>query len=89
MGFLAKYGKRRERDSRRTPEPAADSLVRLPIERLHRIVGQFDPSLTVSQDKQHLAFSSLLTDILLMAQGLLKVKTQLKARAQLVGRELA
>jgi len=44
--------------------------------------------LTSSQDKQHLAFSSLPTNILLMAQDLLKVKTKLKAWAQQVGREL-
>jgi len=45
--------------------------------------------LTASQDKQHLAFSSLPTNILLMAQDLLKVKTKLKAWARQVGRELA
>jgi len=59
------------------------------MERLDRILGRFDPKLTVSQDKQHLAFNCLPTDILLMTQELLKVKTQLKSGVQIVGRELA
>jgi len=43
----------------------------------------------VSEDRQHLAFNSLLTDILLMDQEQLKVRAQLKRGAELVGRELA
>jgi len=61
----------------------------IPIERLDRIQAQFNSKLTESHHKQHLAFSSLPTDILLMAQKLVKVKTQLKAGVQLVGHELA
>jgi len=59
------------------------------IRRLDQILGQFDPKLTARQDRQHLAFRSLLTDILLMAQELLNVKTQLNSGVGLVGRELA
>jgi len=59
------------------------------IRRLEQILGRFDPKLTFSQDKQHLAFSSLPIDILLMAQGLVTVKNQLKAGVQIVGREFA
>jgi len=44
--------------------------------------------LTVSQDRRHLAFSSLPTNILLMAQELVSVKNQLKSVVQIVGREL-
>jgi len=61
----------------------------IPIARLDRIQAQFNSKLTESHDEQHLAFSSLPTDILLMAQKLVKVKTQLKAEVQLVGHELA
>jgi len=59
------------------------------IQRLEQILGRFDPTLTVSQDREHLAFSSLPTNILLMAQELVKVKNQLKSGVQIVGRELA
>ena len=59
------------------------------IRRLEQILGRFDPKLTVNQDRQHLAFSSLPTDILLMTQELVTVKNQLKAGVQIVGRELA
>jgi len=59
------------------------------INRLQQIHGRFDPKLTVSQDREHLAFSSLPTDILLMAQELVTVKNQLKSGVQKVGRELA
>jgi len=59
------------------------------IRRLEQILGRFDPKLTVNQDRKHLAFSSLPTDILLMAQELVTVKNQLKAGVQIVGRELA
>jgi len=60
----------------------------LRIRRLHQILGQFDPKLTVSQDRHHLAFSSLPTNILLMAQEQVTVKNQLKSGVQIVGREL-
>jgi len=59
------------------------------IPRLDRILGRFDPQLTESQDKQHFAFSSLSSDVLLMAQELLKVKTELKSGTQIVSRELS
>jgi len=59
------------------------------IQRLDPILAQFDPKLRVSLDRQHLAFISLPTDIFLIAQELLKVKTQLKSGVLLVGRELA
>jgi len=59
------------------------------IERLDKMLGRFDPKLTISQDRQHLAFSTPPTDILLIAQELLNVKIQVKCRVQLVGRELA
>jgi len=58
------------------------------IRRLDQILGRFDPKLTVSQERQHLAFSSLPTNILLMAQELVNVKNQLKSAVQIVGREL-
>jgi len=59
------------------------------IHRLEQILGRFDPTLTVSQDREHLAFISLRTNILLMAQELVTVKNKLKSGAQIVGRELA
>jgi len=58
------------------------------IRRLDQILGRFDPKLTVSQDRQHLAFSSLPTNILLMAQVQVTVKNELKSGVQIVGREL-
>jgi len=59
------------------------------IARLEQILRRFDPKLTVSQDRQHRGFSSLPTDILLMAQELVTIKNQLKAGVQIVCRELA
>jgi len=59
------------------------------IGRLQQILGRFDPKPTVSQDRQQLGFSSLPTNIFLMAQELVTVKYQLKSRVQIVGRELA
>jgi len=87
FGFLDKYGKRRRGGCRRTPEPS-ESLMAVRIRRLHQILGRFDPKLTFSQDRQHLAFSSLPTNIRLMAQELVTVKNQLKSGVQIVGREL-
>jgi len=57
------------------------------IRRLEQILGPFDPKPTVSQDRQHLLFSSLPTNILLMAQELANVKNQLQSGVQIVGRE--
>jgi len=88
LGFMAKYGGKAQRGSRRTPEPTCESLMAVRIRRLDQILGRFDPKLTTSQDREHLAFSSLLTNILLMAQELVTVKNQLKCGVQIVGREL-
>jgi len=88
LGFLDKYGKGRRPGSRRTPEPMGESLMAIRIRKLDQIRGRFDPKLAVSQDRRHLAFSSLPTNILLMAQELVTVKHQLKAGVQIVGREL-
>jgi len=89
LGFLDKYGKGRRPGGRRTPEPTGESLMAGRIQRLEQILGRLDPKLTVSQDRQHLAFNSLPTNILLMAQELVKVKNQLKSGVPIVGRELA
>jgi len=88
LGFLEKYRKGRRPGGRRTPEHTGESLMAVRIRRLDHILGRFDPKLTVSQDRQHLAFSSLPTNILLMAQELVTVKYQLKSGVQIVGREL-
>ena len=53
------------------------------------MLTRFDPTLTDSQDKQHLAFNSLPANIVLQAQEVLKVKMQLKSQVQIIGRELA
>jgi len=58
------------------------------IRRLDQILGRFDPKLTTSQEREHLGFSSLPPNILLMAQELVTVKNQLKSGVQIVGREL-
>jgi len=89
LGFLEKYGKGRRPGSRRTPEPTGEPLMAVRIHRLEQILGRFDPTLTVSQDREHLAFGSLPTNILLMAQELVTVKNKLKSGVQIVGRELA
>ena len=52
------------------------------------MLGRFDPKLSVSPDRPQLAFSSLPTNILVMAQELVTVKNQLKSGVQIVGREL-
>jgi len=57
------------------------------VGRLDQILGLFDPKLTVSQDRHYLAFSSLPTNILLMAQQLVPVKNQFESGVQIVGRE--
>jgi len=69
------------------PEPT-ESLMAVRIRRLDHILGPFDPKLTFSQDRPHLAFSSLPTNLLLMAQELVNVKNQLKSGVQIVGGEL-
>jgi len=57
-------------------------------ERLAGILGRFDPHFKESRDAQHLSFSSRPTEVLPMAQELVKVKLQLKCDAQIVGQEL-
>jgi len=87
LGFLAKFEKA-PRHGRRTPEPT-ESLRAGRIRRLEQIPGRFDTKLTFSQERQHLAFRSLPTNIVLMAQELVTVKNQLKSGVQIVGQELA
>jgi len=58
------------------------------VEGLDRILGQFNAHLKESRDVRNLSFSSLPTEVLLMAQELLKVKSQLTSGAQIVSREL-
>ena len=58
------------------------------IRRLDQILGRFDPKLNVSQDRQHLAFSSLPTNLLLIAKELVSVKNQVKSGVLSVCREL-
>jgi len=88
LGFMAKYGRKVPRGSRCTPEPTGKSLMAVRIRCLDQILCRFDPKLTTSQDREHLAFSSLPTNILLMAQELVTVKNQFKSGVQIVGREL-
>jgi len=88
IGFLLRYRKRRT-GGRQTPEPPTDPIMRIQIARLAKMLTRFDPTLTDSQDKQHLAFNSLPANIVLLAQEVLKVKMQLKSQVQIVGRELA
>ena len=88
LGFLNTYGKGRRPGRRRTHEATGESHMAVRIRRLDQILGRFDPKLTVSQDRQHLAFSSLPTNIILMAQELVTVKNQFKSGVQILGREL-
>jgi len=88
LGFLDKYGKGRRPGGRRTPELPGESLMAVRIRKLERILGRLEPKLTTRQDRRHLAFSSLPTNILLMAQELVTVKNLLKSGVQIVGREL-
>jgi len=74
LGFMEKYGGKAPPGSRPTPEPTGESLMAVRIRRSDQILCRFDPKLTTSQDREHLAFSSLPTNILLMAQELVTVK---------------
>jgi len=87
LGFLDKYGKGRRAGGRLTPA-LTESPMAVRMARVDQILGRFDPTLTVSQDREHLAFSSLPPNILLMAQELITVKNLLKSRVQIVGQEL-
>jgi len=88
LGFMVKYRGRVQKPGRRTTEPTGESLMAVRIRKLDLILGRFDPKLTTSQDREHLAFSSLPTNILVMAQELVTVKNQLKSGVQIVGPEL-
>jgi len=88
LGFMAKCGGRVQKPGRRTLGPTGESLMTVRIRKLDQILGRFDPKLTTRQDREHLAFCSLPTSILLMAQELVTVKNQLKSGVQIVGREL-
>jgi len=61
----------------------------LRIEHLHPILGRFNSSLPDGIDEQHLAFSSLPTNVLIMAQEQVTVKNHLNSGVQIVGSELA
>jgi len=54
--------------------PTGHPIITEPIKRLDTIRGRFDPQLEESRDGRHLSFSSLPSEVLLMAQELLKVK---------------
>jgi len=88
IGSLATYRKARREYGRQTSEPAIDPIMHIRIERLDRILGGVDPKPTESQDEQHLAFNSPPTHVLVIAQELVKVNTQLKSGAQIVGRKV-
>jgi len=60
LACLANYGPP-PRSGRRTLEPTTESLMGVRIRKPEQILGRFDPKLTVSQDRQHLAFNSLPT----------------------------
>ena len=77
-----------QKHGRRASEPTGETIMAIWVRRLDQILGRFDPTLTTSQDREHLAFSALPSNILLMAQELVTVKNQLKEGFQLVGREL-
>jgi len=66
VGFLERFGQTRRGGGRRTLEPRTESLMSTRIRRLDQILGRFDSKLTISQDRQHLALSSLPTKILLI-----------------------
>jgi len=87
IGFLVKERKRQTSGSK-SPAPTSDPVMIGQIERWDRILGRFDPHLKESRDAWHLSISSLPTEVVLMAQELLKVKTQLTSGAQTVGQGL-
>jgi len=89
LGFLDIYRKGRRPGGRRRPEPTGESLMAVRIRSLDQILGRFDPKLNLSQDRQHLAFSSLPTNIFLVAPELATFKNRLQSGAQIVGRELS
>jgi len=87
IGFLVKQRCRWTRGSK-SPAPTTDPIMTGRIKGLDRILGQFNAHLKESRDVRNLSFSSRPTEVLLMAQELLKVKSQLKSGAQIVSREL-
>ena len=58
------------------------------IERLDRILGQFDPMLKESRDARYLSFNSLPAEVLNIAHERRKIKWLLRSGAQMVGQEL-
>jgi len=77
-GLASKAWKRKGRRLK-TTEPTNAPIMSIRMGKLDRIFAQFHSKLTESQDERHLAFNSLQTNVCLMAQELLKVKTGLKA----------
>jgi len=73
IGFLRKERIRWMRGSK-SAAPTGHPIITEPIKRLDTIRGQFDPHLKESRDGRHLSFGSLPSEVLLMAQELLKVK---------------
>jgi len=87
IGFLVNHRSRRPSGSK-SPIPTGDSVMSGRIERLDRILGRFDPTLKESRDARHLSFNSLPAEVLTMAHELLKIRSQLRSGAQIVGQEL-
>jgi len=88
IGSLAKYRKGRREYGCQTSERAIIPIMHIRNERPDRILGGIDPKPTKSEDEQHLAFNSPPTNVLVIAQELVKVKTQLKSGAQIIGRKV-
>jgi len=87
IGVLVKQRSRRTRGSKSTAA-SRDLVMSGRIERLDRILGRFDPTLKQSRDARRLSFNSLPAEVLAKAHELLKLKSQLRAGAQIVGQEL-
>jgi len=77
-----------ERRPRVWQQPTNDPIMYMGIERVDLLFGPLALKLTEREDEQHIAFNSLPTNVLFMAQELLKVKMQLQSAPQIVGREL-
>jgi len=71
----------------KTPAGSGDPVMRGRIQCQDRILGSVDPNLKESKDLRNLSFSSLPAEVLLIAQELLKVKSQLRSGTQIVGQE--
>jgi len=86
IGLLVNQLSRRAAGSK-YPAPHSNPIMTSRIEGLDRMLGRFAPHLTESRDARHLAFSSIRTQVLLMAQKLVRVESQLKSGGQIVGQE--